>query len=528
MTPMIRTLRNLLPLLSFVLNACVTDTDNPISPTLPTTPDEYPEGMTSLTINTVGIVEYNKNPGSASTRSIERTLLKENIMMEDICSDTPATRTRGADYVPTPIATLTLTEESFPSTRESSTTPLTKGRFVLLCYRYLTDGSYKCEAARLYAFMGGDLMVYKGEGGGDDIQELILPLGKYRFLGYRIEGVNVSLPKLADCQWGTKQAFGSTSTTSQSPLDLYDSGEINMMAPVSLNIIFRPSLCRMKVSIDCVEQLARAFNNLDTPPEWYENAPYLKTNEMDQGGPCQWTIGSNTIEYTPHTYVSGNADPKGAMRLNDGNLNYDYEYYTAPVSNDQLKLYYQNVEKGANYFIYIPTPVSAGKVNMIPGKSYHMTLKVNPHIVRLLKSNVDYVKNLWWTLGYIEGGRLYSEEELGSVCQTLSPSEYGSGWRLPTDTEWRGLTTYEVTDPSSPMGQTNAANPTRTIYYIRNAGLPVIGFGTDATYRSEDGTIKSGLYLPSSDEMRYYFAGLGVFYNPTITHTPVVCVKDNY
>lgn len=524
MTPMIRTLRNLLPLLSFVLNACVTDTDNPISPTLPTTPDEYPEGMTSLTINTVGIVEYNKNPGSASTRSIERTLLKENIMMEDICSDTPATRTRGADYVPTPIATLTLTEESFPSTRESSTTPLTKGRFVLLCYRYLTDGSYKCEAARLYAFMGGDLMVYKGEGGGDNIQELILPLGKYRFLGYRIEGVNVSLPKLADCQWGTKQAFDATSTTSQSPLDLYDSGEINMMAPVSLNIIFRPSLCRMKVSIDCVEQLARAFNNLDTPPEWYDYAPYLKTNEMDQGGPCQWTIGSNTIEYTPHTYVSGNADPKGAMRLNDGNLNYDYEYYTAPVSNGKLMLFYQNVEKGVNKFIYLPAPISAGKVNMIPGKSYHMTLKVNPLIVRLHQANAKFANSLWWTVGYIEGGRLYRRGDWQTACQALSTSEYGSGWRLPTTNEWVQLKTTNFTASDSPMGKTDATNPTRTIYYIKNAGLPVVSFSSDASYEY-DSQPALGVNLPSSTAGTDFFNGYDWVYRPLTTATHVVCVK---
>lgn len=524
MTLMIRTLRNLLPLLSFVLNACVTDIDNPTSPLLPTVPDEYPEGMASLTINTVGIVEYNKNPGSASTRSIERTLLKENILMEDIWPDTPVTRTNGTDYVPTPIATLTLTEESFPSTRESSTTPLTSGRFALLCYRYLADGSYKCEATRLYRFIGGEFMVYDGEGGSENTEELILPLGKYRFLGYRIEGVNVSLPSLANCQWGTKQTFTSTSSTSTSPLDLYDSGEINMMAPVSLDIIFRPSLCRMKVSIDCSKHISNAFNNLDTPTKWHDYAPYLKTNEMDKGGQCQWTIGSNTIEYVPHTYTdNGTPDNKGKMVLNETNLNYDYEYYTAPVNNAPLQLSFQNVTIGANRFIYIPAPASAGNVNMIPGKSYHMKLTVNPLIVRLLQSKVSDVNNLWWTVGYLEKGKLYTRDQANTVCQTLSTSEYGSGWRLPTYNEWRGLTTYEFT-ADSPMGKSDIGNPIMTIYYIKNAGLPAVGFRADATYIA-GGKTNTGVCLPCADDAESYFIGSAPYFMPTVTQTPVVCVK---
>lgn len=474
MTTIQRNLFRLLPLLT-ALSACTADVASPTDGELPSG-DPIP-----VRISTAVYSDYGADAGS--TRSGSKMLLNEQVMIEDTWADPAQTRSPG--YLPTPAATLTLTEEAPSATRATQPGEMEVGKeYLLLCYRRDEDGNYgECIAMRgckTNLNMSTTFIFGSGCTADGDYTGLFLAPGTYRFIGFysrQQPADNIfSYTSLADFHWGETTTWEfrhiiDDNEVSHPPHDLYlyDSGDLTVTRePVSLNVNFRPTFYRMKVTVDFQE----LYQHAKTPGTdvYDEKIRLLIAPDVLNGQDVSWTIGNNTVTYPALEYtIRMDIDPLYYTEQRDGLC--EFEFVGKPLDDAPLYIPYLYEGGGLLDLITIPELRTRGNVTLEPGKSYHLKLEVSPHYVQILYTGYKEINELWWMTEYVNGGGWVSTDQANAICSTLNPILYGNGWRLPTPEEIKKLSNLLTTN--STMG------------YIKS-DFPVLWFATSG--------YKSGIY----------------------------------
>lgn len=481
--------RNLLYLLSLplALSACTADVATPTDSGLLPSGDPVPVRISSAICS-----DYGSYP--ASTRSGNKVLLSEQVMIEDEWASPASTRSPG--YVPTPTATLTLTEESASDTRAAKPGEMEPQKeFFLICYQRNAEGGYDCRATRTCMnWTDGTIRFLSGEGctGGEDFNSWFLPAGTYRFVGVYIPQIRTNniFPylDLDNLPWGATitQRYDQIIADDQQGIlphhmFLYDSGDLVVgRVPVSLNIVFRPAFCRMKVTVDCQE----LYQHMIASGQKFDERDFALYIAPDvyYWEDMSWTIGNNTINYVPMSYPSGiiTSDVYQVISQEDGL--YEFEFLNRPLSDTPLHIPYQNpTSTEIRSLITIPEIRTRGNVTLEPGKSYHLKLVVNPRYVQIHQTGKNEIDDLWWLTEYVDGGKFFSVDQAKIICSTLDPNLYGSGWRLPTKSEITALAEQLTVDSK--------------LSYIK-ARFPVLWFANSG-YKS---SVNSGVVvLPNPD-----------------------------
>lgn len=484
MTTETTTLRKLLSpflLLLLALSACTAGSDSSLSPIDPILP---PDGTgnngnnetdsATVRFSAIGIAPYGSQ--TAATRSGGKTLLSEQITIEDTWPDSLTARTRAPGYVPTPIAQVTLTEEPAPAgTRAASNLEVGKS-FLLLAYEINALNEYKCALWCIATVQSNNSLRYAINGDISSVAtSLNLLKGKYRFVAHYMPTMNSALYKTllsgktaSDFPWNAPITMSgsyrdnftfsgaSETATEGHEVFLYDSGETVITSNSSLPITFKPVFCKVSVTVKYGNGYFRDQSN--TVTDDYTRiflAPRLLFNQD-----CTWTPSGKTVSYPAYSYPTGSPASVGNVKCQSSPYsgNYSYSYITSPQQNATLSVPFQTTTATkATDYLYFPDIATQGNVTMEAGKAYTLTITMSPIAHRMKNASPTAVNNLWWMAGYVDpSGQATAEnntpkwvetktnsdttEDLNNLCVNLPTETFGTGWRLPKNDEVTGLT----------------------------------------------------------------------------------------
>lgn len=536
-------------LLPLALSACTAGSDtslSPVDPITPIAPDGGDTDSVTVSISSVRIVPYGSQ--ASVTRAGSKTLLSEQIMIEDTWTDSLTLRTRSTDYAPTPIATLTLAEEFVPADTRAEASPAGLN-MLLFAFRANPSGDRQCVLwSRCCLYSDGSIrhLLINGIPTSGDKQGLKLLKGNYRF--YILACSNSASISPGDDAYTT--VFGTdptklswediripsglwyTDTDGGTECYISDSGEISLTGPMPpLDIVLRPVFSRVKVNIDCSGLWSRVTDILNDSYAAAVRTIMVTPQILNSQSELSLCLKNTSVSYQLEKGTK-------SISIDTNNGTFTATYYLSPSGGAPLRIPYNtdNSNKNLCDYLYLPPLATKENVTLEPGKSYELTLKMSDLYAKVAGTGDPKLDELWWAMGYLNRSHQINtsrpstydtsdyvefRSDTDDPCSQISET-VGEGWRLPTKTEATSISNLCQSYTQSYYHYLPSPFPVVRLYQagywtVMKPGSPSLSNEYYAFFPVKEGGMKT-VYGPSDPNGK----SITSFGNPYLS---VLCVK---
>ena len=496
----------------------------------PDSPEPDGEDMIPVTVSRVEDGSYMESHVDTPDTTGGRTLVDEWVPVKE----SPASRAIPAavPYEGPSAVRMTLREEPQVTTRAAT---LGNGIYFRLIAFRKVGSNYVFQSAADFTTNGASAPTLR-QG------NLLTRAGTVRVIGYSFNSTAAmgTIP--------SSYTYNSTSVTipnMNSDFMVYDSGDIANVSTIShnLSVSFTQKLCKLTVKLSLSQFGSNTFTNC--------TGIYVS-----QGGNAStWTIGPSTNNVSANT---GNTPTFNIANNSTATVR------LVPFSGSRAITVHIGTLTLSNYFnANNRNIISSQNVQLLPGKSYTITLKFELGI-QLAASNINltqngctasdknYLAKLRWATGNLKstGSTNYiwapSQTETGyyytwystytgnkttnntDPCSKLNTAYYGTGWRTPSENDYIPLS--RCTDKVLTNGGMWFMNKSIGIFLL--AAGTIGNGGGSATSNPNYSTAKTGQYWTSKKDGEN--RGISFTFNPSSTFMfsdyqatgiPVRCVK---
>ena len=394
----------------------------------------------TFSISMSNIPQYN-DPGSAGAACRSgKPIISEWVKVNSFSM----TRSVGEDYQEPKLALLEMVEDSVPVAGTRGVMP-SNCRFRLMAFRQLANG-YVFHSVGEYTSSGGSSAPTLVSG-----NKMILARSQtYRFVGYTFNNSASMGTLLSVYTWSdTKIVIPNM----DSDFLTFDSGDVKISGDTyELSVNFKHQLTKLTVKPDAVGLGTEKVTNC--------SSVYIK----DGGRSSTWTLGNSSIYKDTQNSTAFNIPDNGSATVR-----------LVPWGKLQQVSVYIGAINAGGYALSNLNFTSSQSVNMLPGRSYTMTIRISSPGITVTASEINLggvdctttikttLSKLTWAAGNLKSfdntkpyewttptdkGYYYTwystytgntSSDGTDPCSKLDDFKYGVGWRTPSQYELHAL-----------------------------------------------------------------------------------------
>ena len=385
----------------------------------------------TFSISMSNIPQYN-DPGSAGAASRSgEPIISEWVKVNSFSM----TRSAGKDYQEPKLALLEMVEDSVPVAGTRGVMP-SNYRFRLIAFKQSGNGNYVYHSAGEYTSNGSSAPTL-AEGGIK-----VLSRGQtYRFVGYSFNN-NADMGELP-----TTYSWNSTTITipdMSNDFLTFDSGDVVISGDTyGLSVNFKHLLTKLTVKPDASGLGTGSVSNC--------TGVYIK----QCGNSSAWKVGGGTS-------IVKNSNSSATFSIPD---NGSATVRVVPQGVSQQVIVYIGAITAGGYALSNLTVASSQSVDMLPGKSYTMSIRFSSPGITVAASDINLGENcdddakaalskLTWA-----GGNLKSSDN-SQPYEWTTPTDYG--YYYTWNSTYTGNTSSDGTDPCTLLDEAKYGSGWRT------------------------------------------------------------------